>query len=1236
MKKSKINKEIRLLSIMLSLVMAFSIMPVTVREASASDSEVTASGTCGDNLTWVFTDDGTLTISGTGDMTDFSSSSSVSWYSYREEIVKVVIGSGVTSIGDYAFAYCRNMEEAEFADTLKSIGYRSFFCCYALLNAELPAAIESIGISAFSSCNSMQSILLSENLTDIGEYAFYNCEVLNSVEIPENVTSIGQRAFYGCSALTEVIFAGDAPQIGTDVWECVKYFRYHSSKSGWEDAIVSWSVPDGAVWYDLDSMLSASDFSITSELSLSVGESQTITTNADDYISSTFSWSSSDSSVAYVSRDGTVTGLNAGAAVVTVQTEDSIYKAQCTVTVTETSSSLPTVNTVISDSTVSNNISDNNYRVWSSTVNSYLYENEDGTLTRVEYISGTGVVIETIDQSTGQASSVTTLDMELSIWGGFYSGEEYNFLVFGQTNYDEDDSVEVIRVVKYSKNWERLDACSIYGHNTYYPFAYGSLKMTETGGNLYIRSCHQMYVSSDGLNHQANMTFVIDEEEMTVVASSYRIASSVFGYVSHSFNQFIQTDGEYIYCADHGDAYPRAINLSKASADRSSGDELEVYSILGETGENATGVSIGGFELSTENCLIVGNSVDMSDEDTYDTSGQRNIFLIVADKDLAEANTIWLTDYTEDDGITPRTPQLVSVASDIFLIMWEEVDSDGSITTKLVLVDADGNLLSDITELCIRLSDCQPVVTEDGIVTWYVTNGYRTTLYQINPFRLSESKELAHSYDDGTVTEAADCTTDGVLTYTCSVCGETKTETIPATGHDYDYDNVSWTWAADYSSATAAVTCKNDPDHVIEVSADVSSVTTAAVCETAGQIVYTAEAVFSGSGTYTDTETVVLAALGHSWDDGVVTTEPTCTEAGVLTYTCENDSSHTYTETIAATGHSWTSVTVSAGSCGSTKTTYTCSACGKEKTVTSLYGSDRYKTASDIVANTFESCTYAVIADGSNFPDALAAASLAGAVDAPILITSDSKIQNTIEELKSLGVTNVYIVGGTSSVSAGAQSAIEAEGIEVERIAGSTRQLTAAAVAEEVLSITGGQDVCLVATGKTYADALAASPYAYWSSSPIYLTNNNGSISAAVLASIEAAGYSQIIIIGGTSSVTEETEEALSEIASVTRLGGDTRYETAAIIAEWSVEQGMSYDGLTVATGTNYPDALTASALCGKNGSVLLLSAASVSSSSVLEEVITENADDISDIYIVGGNSSVSEEIREMITDALK
>ena len=356
-----------------------------------------------------------------------------------------------------------------------------------------------------------------------------------------------------------------------------------------------------------------------------------------------------------------------------------------------------------------------------------------------------------------------------------------------------------------------------------------------------------------------------------------------------------------------------------------------------------------------------------------------------------------------------------------------------------------------------------------------------------------------------------------------------------------------------------------------------------------------------------------------------------------IVYECEN----VWGSSDSDSEHDWTYTTVYVGSYGtSTKTTYTCSDCGEEKTVISLYAADRYKTASEIVENTFESCTYAVIASGSDFPDALAAASLAGALDAPIMITSDTEISNTLTKLDSLGVTDVYIVGGTSSVSAAVQSKIEAAGIGVERLAGGTRQETALAVAEEVQELTTDDqsDICFVATGKVFADALSISAYSYWASAPIYLTNNNGNISDDALAAIEAAGYSQIVILGGTASVSEDTETALEAIEGVTveRLGGETRYETAELIAEWSVSKGMSYDGMIIADGTNFPDALVASALCGQNGSVMLLAAKTAEGSSVLKNIIETNAGEITNLYIVGGPNSVTEEVRNMITAVWK
>ena len=487
---------------------------------------------------------------------------------------------------------------------------------------------------------------------------------------------------------------------------------------------------------------------------VNIGDTLQLTPVTNGTMEEVYSWKSSDPKIASINRAGQVFGWSKGEAVITVSTTSGL-SAQCTVTVTgEPSVQDPDKTATVTDGYASNNHSLNDYAIWSKTVNSYLIPNADGTFTRVEHCGGK-MIVENYS-AAGKKTGSKTVAMELSLFGGFYSGSDHNYFVFGQANPNDSDEEEVMRIVKYSKDFQRIGAVSVYGANTNIPFEAGSLRMTETAGKLYIHTCHEMYTDSDGLNHQANMTFVINENDMSVEQSYYDVLNlAQAGYVSHSFNQFIQTDGENIYRVDHGDYAPRGIALIKSQV---GGSITKVdYAIpvgLGKvTGGhyNSTGASVGGFEISSENCIIAGNAVDFESE-SANTSDQRNIFISITDKQLTQAKTVWLTNYDKQQGINVQTPQLVKIGEDQFLVMWQEGSkSEGNLTTKIVTIDSEGNKTSNIRSKSMPLSDCQPVVGPDGVVRWYVTDGKAPTIYAVNPFEQSQSYIKGDVNEDGKV-----------------------------------------------------------------------------------------------------------------------------------------------------------------------------------------------------------------------------------------------------------------------------------------------------------------------------------------------------------------------------------------------------------------------------------------------------------------------------------------------------
>ncbi len=203
-------------------------VPVAVEpETAAVDEPMTvaaASGTCGangNNVTWSFSDDGTLTISGTGAMKDYAglrsdgSKEMAPWRDggYSSDIREVVIQNGVTTIGSWAFYGCE-CREVTIPDTVTRIGDNSFSMCIYLDDVIIPSSVSYIGRRTFSGCYSLTDISFAGPVSYIGDGAFDGCYRMKSIELPRGITTIEDSTFFACSRLESVIIPDTVTTIG--------------------------------------------------------------------------------------------------------------------------------------------------------------------------------------------------------------------------------------------------------------------------------------------------------------------------------------------------------------------------------------------------------------------------------------------------------------------------------------------------------------------------------------------------------------------------------------------------------------------------------------------------------------------------------------------------------------------------------------------------------------------------------------------------------------------------------------------------------------------------------------------------------------------------------------------------------------------------------------------------------------------------------------------------------------
>jgi len=262
----------------------------------------------------------------------------------------------------------------------------------------------------------------------------------------------------------------------------------------------------------------------------------------------------------------------------------------------------------------------------------------------------------------------------------------------------------------------------------------------------------------------------------------------------------------------------------------------------------------------------------------------------------------------------------------------------------------------------------------------------------------------------------------------------------------------------------------------------------------------------------------------------------------------------------------------------------------------------------------------AVVACSANYPDALSGSVLAGVSDGPLLLTPRTYLPEEVgDEILRLGVSRVYVVGGSDVVSDDVFSAIQDlnPGIGVYRVEGDDRAMTAVEVALQAKADAVGYGeafptMAVVAFGWNFPDALAAAPLAAARNVPILLTRT-ATLNEDAEEALYHLGTTDVVIVGGPDVVGPAVEQRLKDILGSThvlRLEGDTRYETAKVFASWACDltgPGARGDALVgtsassallvrldpwafgIASGENFPDALSGGVACGLVNRPLLL-----------------------------------------------
>jgi putative cell wall-binding protein len=300
-------------------------------------------------------------------------------------------------------------------------------------------------------------------------------------------------------------------------------------------------------------------------------------------------------------------------------------------------------------------------------------------------------------------------------------------------------------------------------------------------------------------------------------------------------------------------------------------------------------------------------------------------------------------------------------------------------------------------------------------------------------------------------------------------------------------------------------------------------------------------------------------------------------------------------------------------------------------TVQRLAGVDRYETAASISEATYKGTPFSlVLARGDLYPDALAGTYLAGFLHASLLLTPQDRLApGARQEIERLEPSEIDIMGDVTAVSQQVENELRAMGIDTYRVAGRDRYETAARAA--AIRDDGGAQTVVVASGETFADALAAGPLVSSHAYPLLLTPRDRLHPAT-----RDALQQNVIIVGGPAAVSAEVEQEIAsqcwdgpngrECVQVRRIAGRTRAETAIRIAEFA---NWSPSHIHLARGDAFPDGIAGGPHAGLEQAPILLTQSPTELGEVTRQWLEDHAGEVDSIHVFGSQAAVSDDVVE-------